>query len=300
MRLTRLIIVALTGAISGVWQDVCVAADRGSELAVIRQAGADYLKAVEQEDLAAISAAWTAEGDYIDTEGRTVKVREWIQKKSPGESTGPAGQRQTWTSQIRLLTPDVAIEDGTSEVRLSSSEPPVRTRHTVVWVKQEGRWLLSCLRESTLTDERRAPPFQELSWLLGEFAGEADDDTLVVTSAAASRDGNYVLRRFFVTSPEGHSRTLEQRIGWDPVWGRFKSWTFDSDGSYSEGVWKRQGQDWLVTSSGVSADGTRTASLNKYSRISENGFVLESVGASVDGESHPDVKVKLTRQAAPK
>ena len=160
MPLMRLMIVAVAAAAGFGGFDACIAADSSSEVATIRKAGADYLKAIQEGNRAAVIAAWTADGDYVDASGRAVKVRELIQGEFRDERPGRAGERQTKTDQIRLLTPDVAVEDGTSEIRATPGELPVRTRHTAVWVKQDGRWLLSCLRESTLSEERCARLFR--------------------------------------------------------------------------------------------------------------------------------------------
>ena len=37
-----------------------------------------------------------------------------------------------------------------------------------------------------------------------------------------------------------------QRIGWDPLTKQFKSWVFDANGGYGEGLWMRQGDQWVI------------------------------------------------------
>ncbi|MFZ5829884.1 MAG: DUF4440 domain-containing protein, partial [Planctomycetota bacterium] len=134
-------------------------------------------------------------------------------------------------------------------------------------------------------------------WLLGEFTGLADDDSQIIVSATISRDGNYILREISVTHPSEGSRSFSQRIGWDPLCRAFKCWTFDADGGHSVGVWKRQGDSWIVNTDGVLPDGRQSSATNVYSEIDERGFVFDSVGATVDGKLHPDMKAKLSRHA---
>jgi hypothetical protein len=111
-----------------------------------------------------------------------------------------------------------------------------------------------------------------------------------------SSDGNYILREFHVTLPDGTRRRSSQRIGWDSATGSIKSWTFNADGGHGEGVWKRQGDVWIVNNSGISADGKHTSLTTIYSKISDESMIVSAVGAMADDQSEPDVKIRLTRQ----
>jgi hypothetical protein len=119
-------------------------------------------------------------------------------------------------------------------------------------------------------------------------------------SGTISRDGNLLLREFNVTHPDRRIRSISQRIGWDPLAGGFNSWTFDSNGGYSEGLWKRQGESWIVNINGVLPDGKRFSATSIHSQINDTGYLFESVGATVEGKLCPDQKVKLLRQASQK
>ena len=44
-----------------------------------------------------------------------------------------------------------------------------------------------------------------------------------------------------------------QRIGWDALLGKFRSWIFDSEGGHSEGYWHRDGDNWVLKATGVTA-----------------------------------------------
>jgi uncharacterized protein (TIGR02246 family) len=267
-----------------------------SEVEAIRKAGAAYVKAIEDGNRETMLAAWAEDGDYIDATGRSANARELIRHELTEGSGGRRGGRGVTVDRIRLITPEVAVEDGSMESGSEPGGPALRSRYTAIWQKRDGRWLLNSLRESMVPLPPRNTRLQELAWLLGEFAGHADDGSLVVSSAVFSPDGNYILRDLSVTFPDRSVRSLNQRIGWDPISGSFKSWTFDADGSYGEGGWKRQGGSWIVNTSGVSANGKRNLATNIYSRISADEFVLESVGATEEGVLRPDIKVQLKRQ----
>jgi hypothetical protein len=89
-----------------------------------------------------------------------------------------------------------------------------------------------------------------------------------------------------------------QRIGWDPKRGQFRSWTFGSDGSFSQGLWHETEHGFEIEVSGVSADGKSTGSLTKLHRIDANTIEWESTEATQEGEALPDLKIKLTRKQA--
>jgi hypothetical protein len=197
--------------------------------------------------------------------------------------------------RIRLITPEVAIEDGTTQLEPAAGEVMVRSRYTATWVKRGGTWLLDSLHESLVPTPARNTRLEELAWLLGEFAGQADDGTSVVMSSVISPDGNYVLRELLVTLPDRTVHSLHNRIGWDPVDRSFRSWVFDGDGSYGDGHWKQHGDNWIVSTSGVLPNGQPKSVTNLYTQIGPDGFIVESVGSMVGNESRPSVKLRLTR-----
>ncbi|MGO9114724.1 MAG: YybH family protein [Thermoguttaceae bacterium] len=287
------VLAALAIAPSGVY----AAQPSSAELTEIRAAAAAYVKALEAGDTQALAAAWTADGDYVDAAGRSFKARDLIASQFREGAGGRSLPKRVTVDQVRLIAPEVAIEDGHVVHAAASGEPARRSRYSAVWVKQGGGWRLDSLRESALPSPPRNPRLNDLAWLLGEFAGLAADGTQVVLSGTVSSDGNYLLREVIVTDPDHSVRSFRQRIGWDPLSGGLKSWTFDSDGGYSEGLWKRQGDSWIVNTSGVSPDGKRSSATSIHSQINDKGFVFESVGATVDGKLCPDAKVKLLRQA---
>jgi hypothetical protein len=88
-----------------------------------------------------------------------------------------------------------------------------------------------------------------------------------------------------------------QIIGWDPVAKHIRSWTFDSDGGFSEGVWTRKDDRWMIRKTGVLADGRKASSVNIVKHLDNNSFTLQSVARAVDGEILPNIdEVRIIRQ----
>ncbi len=268
------------------------------EIAAIRAAAAAYIKALEAGKADVLTAAWTPEGDYVDASGQSFKARELISRTVSKETAGHNPDVHITVDRIRLTTPESAVEDGRIERRTSAGGTESKTRYTAIWVKRDDKWLLDSLRESALPQPQQNARFADLRWLLGEFTGSSGEGAHVVASGAMSRDGNFLLREIMVTAPDGRVRSISQRIGWDPIAGHFKSWTFDSDGGYGEATWKREGESWIVSSTGVTPDGKRLSATGIYSDITDDGMMMLSSGATVEGRPRPDMKFKLTRETA--
>jgi uncharacterized protein (TIGR02246 family) len=268
------------------------------EIAAIRAASAEYIKALEAGKREALAAAWTPDGDYIDAAGNSCKARDLCARASPLGAAGSRTLPGMTVDAIRLVTPDVAIEDGHIDRPAAAGSAASQTRYTATWVKRGGHWLLDSLRESAAPRVNPNARFADLQWLLGDFVGRSADGAHAVLSGAMSRDGNFLLREILITSPDGRVKSISQRIGWDPIAGRFKSWHFDSDGGYGDSVWKREGESWIVNSSSVSPDGKRSSATGIYSQITAEGMTMLSSGATVEGEPRPEMKFKLEREKA--
>jgi uncharacterized protein (TIGR02246 family) len=265
------------------------------EIAAIRAAANAYVSALEQGKAETLAAAWTPDGNFVDAAGHSFKARDMIATEFRKGVGAKHSDLQVTIDGIRLITPEVGVEDGHFQHAAAPGEHPQRSRYTAVWVKQGSRWLLDSLREAVAPQPPLNARLAELKWLLGDFAGRSLEGLRMIITSTMSSDGNFVLREFYVTMPDGTKRRSSQRIGWDPLTGGLKSWTFHSDGGYSEGVWKRQGDVWIVNNSGVSVDGKRTSHTTIYSKISDDGMIVSSVGVMVEDKSEPDIKLQLKR-----
>jgi hypothetical protein len=167
-------------------------------------------------------------------------------------------------------------------------------KFTAVWVKRDGRWLLDSLRESVSLLPQTNPRLQPLAWLLGEWAGNTEDSSILL-STHWSDGGKYLLRKFLVRSAGGETIVGTQRIGWDPIAGRIKSWTFDSQGGMGEGVWQPEGDRWIVNSTDVTADGKKSQTSAVYVPGADGRFVWEVKSANVAGENLPAGRIEFKR-----
>ena len=133
--------------------------------------------------------------------------------------------------------------------------------------------------------------------MLGDWVAEGPQATAEV-SCTWGPDKKYILRQLKV-EPKGEAPiSATQWIGWDPIHERIHSFVYDSRGGYGEGVWSKDGDAWVVTTTGVLPDGKRTSATNFYSRIDDNTAIWESVDDEVDGRPSPDIRFRAMRKPA--
>jgi uncharacterized protein (TIGR02246 family) len=263
----------------------------------VRQAIRNYVEALNSGDFKSVAASWTIDGDYADPGGQVFKARKVIEEelaKRFGSTKRP--KLTVEIASLRLLSPDVALEDGSAEFTPAGGGRPTRGPYSAVWVKQQGKWLISSLRES-LPPAAHRERLTELDWLVGQWTGESKGTTVhVATDWTAER--TYLIREIEVERDGLRVPSASQRIGWDPLTRRIKSWTFGADGSHAESFWSKDGDDWLAQSTGVSRDGRVLAASNRYSGIGDGGFTLESLDTEAVGKKVSDQKIHFVRQAA--
>jgi hypothetical protein len=162
--------------------------------------------------------------------------------------------------------------------------------YTAVNVKEDGKWRISQLVETPLPQITPRERLSELEWLVGKWEESDETNKLTVQSTYGwARGGGFISRS--VTVKRAEEVTLEgwQVIGWDPLEERLRSWTFDSVGGFSEGIWTRAGNRWLVEETGVAPDGTRTTADNTITKIDDDHFTWESNSRLLDGEPQPGI-----------
>jgi hypothetical protein len=163
------------------------------------------------------------------------------------------------------------------------------SRYTTVHVKTGGKWLAASVREHAPKDRRQhRAQLQELAWLQGDWVDDEDEDSVVLFSCEAVDGGNFLLRKFTIRIAGRDAMSGTQRIGWDPVTGKLRAWTFDSEGGYSDGLWHRDDNRWVLKSTGVTADGQTASSTSIYTFVNEHTMTWQSVDHEIAGIQLPD------------
>src|SRR5262249_10945524 len=108
-----------------------------------------FVEAFHKGDAKAVAAHWTPDGDYVLQTGKEIKGREAIEKAFQSFfADNPGVKLLVESASLRFITPEVAIEDGTTSVFAPDGGAPSRARYAIVHVKKDGRWYLSSVRDS--------------------------------------------------------------------------------------------------------------------------------------------------------
>lgn len=139
-------------------------------------------------------------------------------------------------------------------------------------------------------------PLHELDWMVGAWVDQGDEST-ITTQCVWTHNGKFLSRSFRVNT--GGEVMLEgtQLIGWHPIEGRIRSWTFDSEGGIGEGRWYQDGSRWLVKMSFTLATGEKASATNVITYVDENTLTWRSIGREIAGELQPSIpEVTVVRQ----
>ncbi len=270
-----------------------VAPDKNSaEEEAIRKTSETYAQAYAAGDAKAVAAHFTLDAEYVDERGNLFEGRQAIEKAlTTFFAENPGYQLDVDIDDIRFVSPGVAIEDGTTTLTHPQGPATDYSHYTTVHVKTAGKWLAASVREHAPKDRREhRAKLEQLEWLLGDWVDE-DDDSIVEYSCQAVDNANFLLRQFTVKIAGQEAMSGTQRVGWDPVDGKLRAWIFDSEGGYAEGTWHRDGNSWVLKTTGVTADGQTASGTSIYTLVSDDIMTWQAVDHEIAGEQLPDSEV---------
>jgi hypothetical protein len=257
-------------------------AGSSADVAAIRSAAAAYREALAKGDTNAVKAAWTADGDIVDGWGKRLRPQDMdTLDGGPAAATKPRPEFRQSESQLRFITADVAVEDGTVDVVLPGMRTPIEGWFTAIWVRSGDAWKLAGLRESERPAVADADMLADLDWLVGEWvlSVEVPAEQTGGGKPAAPAAMEMIVRwdagrtflvrevRVPVAATDDDATNLvevHQRIGWDPLVRRIRSWSFSSDGSRGEATWFRDGDSWVAVQTAVLPEGRQETAVNIY------------------------------------
>jgi len=273
--------------------------DSGPDRAALRKNAEAFVAAFARGDSRALAAMWVPDGDYVDATGRDLRGRDAIASGFQEVfAEHPGLKLRIDMTSLRFVNPDVAIEDGTSAVIPPDGLPPSAARYTIVHVKQEGRWMLRSVREAPWVPPSHHEQLRELAWLIGDWSDAADQGKVAHVSFAWAEDRNFITARFVTTVQGVPVAGGTQWIGWDPAGKRVRSWTFDANGGFGEGSWRRDGDRWTIDTTAVLPDGKTVKASDVVVRVDGETLRWQSRGRTVDGKPQPDTaEITMKRHA---
>lgn len=268
------------------------------EAALLKNAEA-FVEAFGKGDAKALAAFWTPDGDFTDLTGVKLVGREAIEKSYAelfAESKGL--QLRIDVTALRFVTPEVAVEDGTTAVIHPDGLPPTKSRYTIVHAKRDGRWLLESVRQAAYAPPSNYEHLKGLEWLIGEWADDVQKGEAARISFEWTDNQNFVVCHFTTTIQNVSLGGGTSWIGWDPNAKTVRSWVFESTGGFGQGTWTKDGNKWTIKSSAVLPDGKKASSTNVVTRVDADTIAWAVIDRALDGKPLPEIKeVRMKRQA---
>ena len=266
------------------------AASDPQEAAITKTAEA-FVEAFQKGDANAVAAFWTQDGDYVDLTGRVLNGRPAIENAFKDFFTENKGLKlRIEVNSVRFVTPDVAIEDGTTSVIPPGGTPPSQARYTNVHVKKDGQWLLQSVREAPYTPPGHYEHLRGLEWAIGEWVDEGDGPEVGHVTFEWSPESNFLISTQTVTVRDTLVARATEWIGWDPATSQVRSWSFEADGGIGEGVWSNEGDQWIIKTNAILPDGKKLAATNIVTRNGPDAITWQSKDRTLDGKALPDVQ----------
>ncbi len=261
---------------------------------------ADYVAAFNAGDAEKLAGFWAEDAVWSDSEtGEQTVGREAIsQRFSEFFESNPDAKLAGQADRVRDITADVATIDGAASLYLPG-ETPLVSKFAAVAVKVDGAWRLSKVDECSVptpTSAREA--LKDLEFLLGRWVDDSSGDVTVETNCRWGAGESFLVRSYIIASGDDEMRQGTQVIGYDPLTNGIRSWNFDSDGSFGEGSWTRDGDVWIGRLTQTLANGSLAAATQIIERDGEDALNVRMIGREVDGEPAPSgPAVRVTRAA---
>lgn len=263
----------------------------------IRASAADFAKAFDAGDAAKLTAHFAETGEIIDEEGNQYQGTDEVKALFTAFFLKfPGAKLMMDIESVRLVAPNVVIEEGTRVITTKEESDQAQVRYSTVRTKVGDRWVIASLREFS-ADPPPAPTdyLAGLDWMIGEWINEGSD-AVVKLKYAWSEDRNFIVADLDIQKSGQEAMKCQQRIGWDPAQQKIRSWLFDSDGGFSEGIWTASDNGWIVKSTATLPTGQTGSATITYTPSGADRFEIKGTQRVVGDAVEPDFEVKVVRK----
>jgi hypothetical protein len=152
------------------------------------------------------------------------------------------------------------------------------------------------------TPETPKQALEPLAWMVGNWQ-DSGAGAAVETHVSWSPGESFLIRSY-TAQREGEELPFAgtQVIGWDPRSKQIRSWTFNSDGSFGDGAWSKNGDEWLVRTTQTLQDGSAASATQVITMVNADTAMVQTVGKEVNGSpepaSEPVTMVRVTEAEA--
>jgi uncharacterized protein (TIGR02246 family) len=255
-----------------------------------------YVEAYNRQDVKGILALCTEDCVFTDKDGNVIRGQKELEKEFKEDfEDNPKARISLKLDSIRMLTPDVALEQGKMVYFPDGQIATVETKYEVTHVKKGNRWLMAMGRSYDVDVLTPYEYLRDLDWLIGDWIDEGAD-SVVEISYRWTDNKAFLLQEFTVRANGKKVLNGSQRIGWDPLSKQIKAWIFDSEGGHGESYWSNVDDSWVIQMRAVRLDGKVATATNRITRIGTDRMAYQSVDRIVGEEAQPNLAVTIVRK----
>lgn len=262
----------------------------------IRQAAAATVKAFNAADAKSLAGLFDAEGELVDEAGNVFTGRDEVAELFTAFfERFPGATLEMEVLDVRPLGEDLAVEEGGRRI-VTPDGAAADVQYTAVRSRQGETWPIISYREFS-ADPPPTPQemLEPLAWLVGEWVDESPEGRTTIRYDW-SESGNFLEGEYQLAVEGRPIGKTTQRIGWDPIQGAVRSWTFDPDGGFSEGLWLPTDEGWVIRSEATMPDGATGLATVTLRVRDQDHFVIESSDRIVAGAAEPDFTLVIARR----
>lgn len=263
----------------------------------VRKAEALTVEAFNKGDAEGLSKLFMEKGELVDENGNVFAGREQIAALFKGFfEKFPKANLQMQVTGVRTVGDSLAIEEGVRLVTVPDTDTAAQVRYVAVRDKVGDQWPIATYSE--FADDPPPTPAEMLSavsFLVGDWVDESPEGKTTIQYRWED-DGNFIVGDYTLASQGAPESRSHQRIGWDPLEGVLRSWTFDSDGGFSTGEWVPTEAGWVVKTEATMPDGTTGSATVTLVPVDDDHFIVRSSDRIVGGVDEPEFELRIARQ----
>jgi uncharacterized protein (TIGR02246 family) len=257
----------------------------------------DMVQAFNNKDAAALVANWSDDGEYSRNDDVPFRSKAEIEKGYANYFKTLKGKPkiEVQIDGLRFPSRDSAYSEVTLRLKNEEGEVIASSWRNTLLVREDGRWKVAIVSEWD-RDETADTNLKELEWLIGTWQA-SNKDREVTTSFEWDENKAFIRGKFSVKEGGKVIQSGTQMITKDKAEGAIRSWVFQSDGGFGDGLWTRDGKKWTVDLSGVTADGRSVTANTIYIHLDANTFTWQAVDQEIDGLPIADTQpIKVSKR----
>jgi len=271
-------------------------------VAAAESRSANLVKAFESAKVDEVAKLFSEDAEFVDEQGNIYQGKKEIEalftsffEKFPG------AKLTTTVDSVRPIGSAMLVEEGTRTITVADASNSASLRYLMVLTKQANEWKISLVREFTVdTPPAQLDYLMPLSLLEGEWIDENPSGSTRV-HYHWNEEKTFLLGEYTVQVNGRPAMKSSQRLGWDPVQQKIRSWTFDADGGFSEGYWTPTESGWIVNSTATLPSGEIGTATLSVTLLDDDRITVSSRDRVIGNVVEEPFEIQIVRRPpAPK